>query len=258
MSDDLMMRFRLQQVAAYRQLCASVRAGASHTLINAVIWLALTWMLYNIVGLDLVVLVYLGIGVAELLVGLWKKAHPVPEAVLADGLVLFAFGLATLGRQFLVWQGGGKPWPLSIFLGAWWLYDGFKTVRVYLDLCRAFPVRPTRDQIAWFDELVYEIRTADPEIDDLALDLHTRPRWKVKLLGPIAFFVGLRGDAVLLLAPGDFEITRERTEHGTGLRKARLRIAGQGAVDFEIDDASWANYQKWIEGSESQSAEERV
>ena len=253
-----MMRFRLQQVAAYRQLCASVRAGATHTLVNAVIWLGLTWGLFRPFLPESLLYVYLGVGVAELLVGLWKKIHPVPEAVLADGIVLFGFGLVTIGRQVWVWQVIGQPQPISVFLAVWWLYDAYRTVRIYADLRRVFPVRPSPDQIAWFDELVYEIRTADPVTDDLALDLRTRPRWKVKLLGPIAFFVGVRGDSVLLLGPEDFVITRERTEHDTGLRRARMQFPGATPQEFEIDDASWANYQKWVADSGSSPTEESV
>lgn len=249
MSDDYTMRARLQSVAAYRELCRAIRSGATHTLVNAAIWLGLTALLYQGIGPDPILLGYLALGVAELAVGVWKKARPTVEAVLADGLVLLGFGGFVLGRQVLAWQGviNWPVSPVSIFLGLWWLSDAFRAFRTYGDLRRAFPDRPAPEHIAWFDELVREIQTADPQADPLALDLPTRPHWKAKLLGGIAFFVADDG-TVWLVGPEDFAIKREKTDHGTGYRRAMLSIGGERFPEFDIDDASWANYQNWMAG----------
>lgn len=250
MTDDATMRFRLQQVIAYRQVRAAVRAGAGHTLINALIMLGLTYFLYTAVGADSIVLTYGAIGLAELAVGLWKKFAPSVEAVLADGLILLAFGGFALGRFVLAWQGviNGPANPISVFLGLWWIHSAVGSFRAYGGLRRAFPERPPADQIAWFDDLIYEIRTADPETDAAAVDLPTRPKWKVKLLGSTAFFVAAKGDAVVVAGAVDFEIVRERAEQGTGRRKALLRLYADQYPEFPIDDASWANYQAWAAG----------
>jgi hypothetical protein len=61
----------------------------------------------------------------------------------------------------------------------------------------------------------------------------------------MAFFVALRGGAVWIAGPDDFEILREKTDRGTGRRKAHLRLLHEAYPDFEITDASWANYSKW-------------
>jgi hypothetical protein len=194
------------------------------------------------------VLGYAVLGVAELFVGLWKKFAPSVEAVLVDGLILFAFGGFVLLRQVLAWQGigPGQVHPVSILLGIWWLSDGVKAVKGYGALRRAFPERPSRDQIAWFNDLVYEIRAADPETDDAALDIPTSPHWRAKLLGSTAFFVTTRGGSVLVAGPGDFAIHRDDHDRGTGQRRAVLHMHGQPFAEFKIDDASWANYQKWV------------
>jgi hypothetical protein len=250
MTDDAEMRLRLQQVVAYRQLCRTIRSRANHTLVNAAIWLGLTYFLYNLErGLTPIVLAYLVLGVGELLVGLWKKLTPTLEAVLADGLILLGFGVVVLGRQVLVWQGIIKNMPvspISVFLGIWWLSDAFKTFRNYGDLRRSFPERPSGDQLRWFDDLIREIRSSDPETDEVALDLPTRPRFKAKMFGSTAFLVAVRGDHVWVAGPEDFDIARERKDHGTGRRRARLTIHGQSYPEFEISDSTWANYQKWI------------
>ena len=66
MTDDDSMRFRLQQVLAYRHLQASVRSGANHTLFNAAIWIGLTAMLFQALGFNPILIAYLGLGLAEL------------------------------------------------------------------------------------------------------------------------------------------------------------------------------------------------
>ena len=108
-----------------------------------------------------------------------------------------------------------------------------------------FAERPSADHMAWFDDLVREIKAADPQSDELALDLPTSPHWKAQLLGTTAFFVTLKGNMVLVAGPEDFEILREKADHGTGRRKALLRIHEIPAPEFEITDATWTNYQKW-------------
>lgn len=247
MSDEYEMRARLQSVAAYRELCRAIRSGATHTLVNALIWLGLTALLFQGIGPDPILLGYLVLGAAELAVGVWKKVRPTVEAVLVDGIVLLGFGGFILIRQFLAWQGiiNWPVHPVSIFLGVWWLSDAFRAFRTYGDLRRAFPERPAPEHIAWFDDLVLEIRASDPQTDPLALDLPTRPRWQAKLLGPIAFFVSDKG-AVWLIGPDDFALKREKIDHGTGHRRAMLSIGSERFPEFEIDDASWANYQNWM------------
>jgi hypothetical protein len=242
------LRARLQQMAAYREICQAVRSGAGHTLFNAVLWLALTFYIYNAMGPHPWLLVYAALGLAELFVGLWKKFAPSVEAVLADGLVLLGFGGFILIRSFLAWQ-GIINWPfspISVLLGVWWLSDAYNSFKGYGALRRAFPERPTRDQISWFNDLIAEIRAADPRVDELAVDIPSTPHWKGKLLGSTAFFVPMRGESVLVAGPGEFDILRENEDHGTGSRRAVFRLHGQPFAEFAIDDASWTNYQKWL------------
>ena len=109
-----------------------------------------------------------------------------------------------------------------------------------------FADRPTADQIAWYDDLANEIRAADPDTDDQALDLPTRPHFKAKLLGNTAFLVPRRGNTMLLASADEMDLTRESKDHGTGSRQAVLRLYGQAFPAFNLTDASWANYLKWL------------
>ncbi|MBX9584892.1 MAG: hypothetical protein K2X87_31695 [Gemmataceae bacterium] len=252
MTDDEVMRLRLQQVAAYRQVCAAVRAGAGHTLFNAALMGALTFLVSQAPGAQPLVLLYAAFAAGELAVGLWKKARPSIDAVLVDGLLVGGFGLAVLGRQVLAWQGvawAGRVNPISIAFGVWMMVDAVRTLRVYADLRRVFPTRPTRDQIAWFDDIAAETRAAAPQADDRAIDLPTRPHLKGQLLGSTAFLASTRGEEVWVAGPETFEITRHPEDTGTGRRPASLRVYGQEYPPFDIDDASWDNYQRWVKAN---------
>src|SRR6185437_11472954 len=88
MAEDFIMRMRLQEVLAYRQLQSTVRSGANRTLFNAGILLFLDYVIYLARGLDPFVVIYSILALLEFAVGLWKKFFPTLEAVLVDGFVL--------------------------------------------------------------------------------------------------------------------------------------------------------------------------
>lgn len=246
MTDDDVLRLRLQRMAAYRQVRAAVRAGATHTLVNAALMFFLAFLVYKVLGPHPILFLHLGFGLAELAVGLWKKARPSAECVLMDGFVAGGFALSSLGRQALAWQGiiPGGVHPLGLFIGVWLLFDAVRAFRTYGELRRAFPERPTADQLAWFDDLVHEVRTADPEADPTALDLPTNPPWKGKLLGDTAFLAAARGDEVLVAGPDGIDLD-VGPEGRDGRRRAALRVYGHEFPEFVIDGASAANYERW-------------
>jgi hypothetical protein len=151
-----------------------------------------------------------------------------------------------LGWQGLAMANGVRANPVILLLGGYMLVGAVGRFRDYRALRKLFADRPSRDQIAWFDDLAREIRTADPELDDQAIDLPTTPHLKAKLLGATAFFVSTRGDAAVVAGPGEFEIARDPKDPGTGRRKAWLRVYDRDYPPFQIADASWANYEKWV------------
>jgi len=245
MADDLEMRMRLQQVAAYRELCLGVRRSGRDNIVFAALMAFLAYMVWK-GGPNAFLLVFYGILIgSELAVGLFKWAFPSAEGHLFDGLVLLLFAGVNLGFQFLAVQRGGRPNPVIILFGLLILSQAINRFRFYAQLRRLFAERPSAEHMAWFDDLVREIHAADPEYDDLALDLPTKPHWKAKLLGSMAFLVTVRGDEAFVGGPEDLEIRREKVDRGTGRRRAAVRIDDLPYPEFEITDASWANYQKW-------------
>jgi hypothetical protein len=245
MADDLEMRQRLQQVAAYRELCRGVRRSGRENIFFALIMLFLAYVVSKGQANVVVLTLYLILAVGELLVGLFKLLKPSAEGIFLDGIVLLVFAVFNLGFQYVGFQNGRPLDPIIIFLGLFMLFGAVNRFKAYGQLRLLFAERPSAEHMAWFDDLVREIKAADPQSDDLALDLPTSPHWKAKLLGTTAFFVTLKGNSVLVAGPHDFELLREKADHGTGRRKGLLRFHDVPAPEFEISDVTWANYQKW-------------
>jgi hypothetical protein len=246
MTDEITMRARLQNVAAYRELCRSVRKSGRENVVFALVMLGFAYFIHaQAGGLPWVVLLYAGLAAGELLVGLFKWLAPSAEGLILDGLVLLTFAGLNFGRAYIAWQNGWGVSPVSVFFGLFMLMGAINRFKYYGQLRKLFAERPAPEHVAWFDDLVHEIQTADPHTDPLAIDLPTRPHWRAKLLGSIAFFVSDAG-AVWLIGPEDFRLKREKTDHGTGHRRAVLSIGSERFPEFDIDDASWANYQNWM------------
>jgi hypothetical protein len=252
MTDDLVMRMRLQQVAAYRALRRAVRRTGRENVFFAMVMLGLAYYAFNLgVGkpINLLVLVYVGLALGELAVGLFKTVFPSAEGILLDAIVLLLFAGFNLGVQALNLQAKQQMSNVGVFLGLFMLWAAAGQFRRYLQMRKLFADRPSAEHVAWFDDLIGEIRAADPELDDQAIDLPTRPHWKVKLIGPLAFFTTSRGETVWVAGPGEFEIVRDAKDDGHGRRRARLNTGGQLYPPFDITDASWANYQKWLKAN---------
>lgn len=246
MSDDANMRVRLQNVAAYRELCRGVQRGGRENVVFALLMLGLAYFSHSNGSPLLIVVLYAALAGGELLVGLFKWAFPSAEGVLLDALVLLAFAGWNIGWQALALAVNQRPNPLILCLGLYMLFGAFSRFKSYAQLRKLFAERPAPEHLAWFDDLVREIQTSDPTEDQLALDLPTRPHWRAKLLGGTAFFVADGGNSVLIVGPGEFGMVREKVDHGTGRRKAMLRVYGEAYPEFELGDASWANYANWM------------
>lgn len=241
MADDFEMRMRLQQVAAYRDLCRRVRRSGRENVLFAFIMLFLAYLSWQRGMNNIFLILYIVLASSELFVGLFKWFAPSAEGVLLDGIVLLVFAGFNLigyllGRQQETWV---------VLLALFLLFGAFGRFKDYGLLRRLFAERPSAEHIAWFDDLVQEIKSSDPHSDEQALDLPTSPPYRAKLLGTTAFFVTVKGNFVLVAGPDEFELLREKLDRGAGRRKALLRIHDVPFPEFEITDATWANYQKW-------------
>ena len=173
-----------------------------------------------------------------------------PQSLFIMLVLLLLFGGLNLGFQGLALAVGGQPDTIGLVLGIYLVVSAFRSFKNYLTLRKAFADRPTSEQLRWFDDLIYEIRHADPSTDELALDLPTKPHWKAKLLGTTAFFAAKSSREVLVAGPYDFDLTPDDRSEGHSHVRVHLVMFDRVSKPFDIDDASWANYQKWMKSQQ--------
>jgi xanthosine utilization system XapX-like protein len=250
MSNDFEMRLQLQKVVAYRELCRKVRHSGQENIVYAFILGGFAFFSWNPNGLYLIVICVLL--ASEFLVGLVKWFLPSAECFILDGIVFLLLGAYYLGIAYLLFRLIGKAPPALVLVGAYTVFGGFSRLNVYKIYRKLFAERPSAQHIAWFDELVHEIRTADPHTDNQALDLPTGPHWKAKLLGSTAFFVALRSTAVWVLGPEDFAIALDKPDYTSDKHKAILNVHNRVYPVFGISSATWENYQKWRDALKSE------
>lgn len=245
--DSEAKRHILRQVAAYRDLCESVRKSGTSSLFFGAVMLALWYGVipdrekYAIFGL-----IYLSLAAAEFATGLLNRFRPSAEGVLFDGLILIAFGGSNLIRVYLRWEAGGNPFSLLTFFSVYWLYQGVQHVRGYATLRKLFTHRPTAEHLRWFADLLREVKSGNPELDPDALDLPTAPRVKAKLLGDTA--VVLIGSEVVISAREQFDIAPMKSTADDDRPRALLAIGGYDFGEFTISPENWQNYTKWKAG----------
>jgi hypothetical protein len=240
-------RHVLRQVAVYRDLRNSVRKKSTGNLIFGGIMLAVWYfgipdpMKFGPFGL-----VYLALAMLEFCVGLLNRLWPTAEGILLDGLVLLAFGLWNIARPALIWLKviNGRIDPVFALFGLFWLYQGVQTVRSYFQLRASLPARPTAAHLRWFDDLVKELRHADPRDDASALALPTDPFLTAKLLGDNAFFLDPNGHVIITARE---LVTLERVEADDPERPPRGYLSVEGAeyLPFKLSEANWSNYVAW-------------
>lgn len=233
------MRRVLARVAAYRGVCEAVRHSANHTLFNGVLFLGITYFIYDQLGFHPILYFNAAIGIGEILVGLWKKIRPSPEGVLVDSLIQFAF-VGSIVVRFLLW---GRISTFSIVFGVWILADAVRTLQAYFSLRRTFVERPTREQLAQVRSLARETIDADPATDQSALDLPIRPPLMARILGDVALFADVRTNNLFLVEKRDVRIVR--TGNDKSPDAAVLIVEGEEWGEFDVDSATWANYVRW-------------
>lgn len=254
-SDDDVMRLGLQKVGTYRMLCQYVRRSGPENVLFAGLMLFLAFYIFDPLKQKLpptkllIFYGYVTLACGELVVGVFKILKPSAEGFLFDGIVLLGFAGWNLGWQGLRLAANAPVNPLLVVLGVYLLLQAVGRFKAYARIRRLFADRPTPEMLAWFDGLVAEIRAADPHTDDLALDLPTRPPQKAKLLGTTAVFLAANGHAVVVAGPDEFDLVRDPVDTGTGRRRALLKVFGDHYPPFEIDDASWNNYEKWLKAN---------
>ena len=246
--DSARKRAVLHQVAAYRELCRRVAKSGTHALLFGGFMLFVWYLQFGNAPLVRILtpfsLLYLGTAVLEFVAGLMNRFFPSAEGVLLEGVVLVVFGLSVIARQYLM-PGPGNGGVVFAVFGVFWVVQGVRHVRGYTQLRRLFGERPTAAHLAWFEDLLRDVRDADPDADPQALDLPARPRVRGKLLGDTAIFLVGGPDGLVIADRAGVEIDPEPDPDPTKLPTAHLRIDGISLGRFRLDPENWRNYAAW-------------
>jgi hypothetical protein len=249
---EMLVGFR--QVVAYRAIIKHISHSANGTLVWGAIMSALWVMRYNRLPgqpawneLPWYLYLHFALAASELVIGLWKKIAPSPFTFLLDAALLLGFAAVNGLYAYARYQRGIVD-PISIGLAAYMLFLAYQQFQAWVQVNRALVYRPSREQLAKFDELVRDVRRADPEADPHALSLRTRPGWKALLLGDIAFFVASTSDVVVAHKEEvDLEIETDEGEANgpDGSRPAVLWLPGGQFGPFPLDPRNAANFVAW-------------
>lgn len=235
------LRYTLRNVVAYKMVCEQVRSASTGSLIFGAIMLALWyWLIPEAQKYKPFSLIYLALGAMEFCTGLYNRVLPAPEGILIDGLLLLAFTASTIAQLVLLQRFS----PFQV-LAIFWAMQGVRHIRSYFQIRRAIPIRPTRSDLRWFNELIADVRSADPVEDDQALDLPTEPPFRAKLLGDSAFFLTPGNNQLLIFSRDDVEIVRKPKTDSEETPKASLMLDGDRIGTFALDAENWRNYTKW-------------
>jgi hypothetical protein len=240
-------RAALYHIIGYRHLRRAIRSSGTGTLFWGGLLLVIWYLAFyqNNRALTVLGLIHLGLAAAEFATGLVKKLLPVPEAFLLEAAVFLAFAGANGYRAYEARQ-QKRPVPaMTVGFGLYMLYAAAQRVGSYRELSRARFRRPTGEQLRWFDDLLAEVKGADPEFDPHSLDLPVRPPLRAKLLGDTALVMGPADDDPTVLTRADLRIDREAPRAGEKLPTGHLSLFGEPTGSFPLDEYNWKNYAAW-------------
>jgi hypothetical protein len=234
-------RAMLRNVSAYRAVLAQVRRSSYYSFFFGAFFLFLWWyLLPQKMQFGAFGLIYLGLGVLEFTVGLVNLVNPSLEGILFDGFVLMVFGAQSAARQLIE----GNPSPFML-LSVYWVYSGFQRCRGYFQIRKAFPIRPTSANLRWFEDMIRDVRGADPAADPAALDLPCKPPIRAKLLGENVFLVASGANDLIVLAAGEFALEILPPVNDSREHQGVLFLEGVAPKPFPLDEYNLANYLDW-------------
>lgn len=248
----------MRQVAAYRRVCEQVRRKAIGTMVNGFILLGLWYVLdgmHPARRFDLFSMLFLGLAVLDIAVGLLNRFFPTAEGILLDGVVLLGFAASNGVRAFIFWQ-AGQPYWINALFGVFWTIQAVNILRSYGQIVRGMPARPTRAHLRWFNGLLADLRAADPKDDPRAMAIPTDPFLTGLLLGDTAFFLDQTGE-VLIVARERVTVEAEDSPDPDRPPRGYLTIEGVDFPPFKLSRANWENYVAWKrEGGEDPLTEQ--
>lgn len=237
---------RLQEVADYRTVRKTLRAGA----IGSLIFGALALISGVIPPLDLILA---AVGLMLVGTGLWNIVAPRPTGIIIDGLSLMLVGVYNLlGVVLSAAQGEGTGgaglWAkLGIFQMIW----GVQSFWRFAQFRHSFHAPATGAEMLELDGMATQLWKAKEKdaIDVIEFDvagLHAT-KWKCRLDSDYALLATQGGAEVRVAAKDTFDIEESGKVFIGKSRKATFRIGGK-TLKGTIKPESLARFQQWKTG----------
>jgi hypothetical protein len=237
---------RMQKMADYRTTCKFLNQSGKQGIVFGCVFLLTGVLTFNNQPLDYL---YLGLGTAELLVGLFNRYQPSAFGIVLDGIMLILLGIWNL-TVLAINLGMGIPpsWFGPIF-GAVVILVGVQRIRRYPRVKAAFEEPPTDEQMAWFDDIVKDVREATPDAAGDVVEFRAGLAWKGKRFGDTAIFVDKMDMENLIVDRRDIDWTDKGKALFSIRRNVRLRIGERSFTLAEITPEMLTLLETWRDGA---------
>jgi hypothetical protein len=240
MTDDAPLE-RMQKIADFRTTTKYLKRGGRSSIVFGCVFLLLGALVFQ--G-QLHNYLYLGLGVAELFVGLHNRFRPSAAGVVLDAVMLLLLGLWNLANQ-LFFNPGPQMEVFGLVFGVLVIAIALQRFRRYPRAREAFAEPPTEEQLAWLDELVAEIQAADPASTPDLVEFRAGFPWKARRLGDVLVFVDKLDTENLIVDRHDLDWTdRGKALFGSN-RLVRLRVGHRTFGVAEVRPDVLATLDEW-------------
>lgn len=237
------------------------------------------WGLINIVGGLIFVSenvingATIGIGIFQIIAGIWNSIRPRPKGILVDGLIFSIVGLwnisislydITLIQQYIAshYYSYYKPSWFTVWLpsGGLWLYFGILGLffyglpkfRSYARVSKQIYEKPSEENAQRVREIIKTVQNISPyQSRDVIEFIERWVRWKGTIVGDVGAFVGVKGtifkkavDAVFV-RPEEVKIVASGETARRGFAKAQsVQLGCRSFYKCLITPASVQSYEQ--------------
>lgn len=212
---------RMQMIADYRAACKFLVQSGKQGIMFGCVSLFIGISVFNNQLFDYL---YLGVGTVYLLIGLHNRYYPSAFGIILDGIMLILLGVWNLSLQAVAVWVQQQPSIFSGVFGAMMIFIGLIRFRRYPRVKAAFDDPPSEDQIAWFDDVVKEVRDATPDAAADVFEFRAGLLWKGKRFGDMVIFVDKMDFETLIVDRRDIDFDDKGKTLFGAKRRGSLRI----------------------------------
>jgi hypothetical protein len=235
---------RMQKIADYRTTCRFLRRSGKQAIVYGCFSLFIGAMTFQFQD-RLYSYLYLILGSIQLIVGLRNRFKPSAAGVILDGCLLILIGAWMTAVQLIAMNQGLRSSWIALAVGPAFIVISIQRFYKYGHAREAFREPPTEEQIAWFDEVIAEIKAAKVAETLDMVEFRAGFLWKGRKLGDVLIFVDKLDFDNLIADRRDVDFTDIGKALFGGGRLVRLRIGRRNFRIAEIRPEMLSLLQEW-------------